>query len=64
MLGGSAHDFGKRPILLLGDFLQTAVKGVGKLNLRSRHDVIFTSALNRRQKFKIAAKFRLPDVVL
>jgi hypothetical protein len=42
MFGGFAHYFGKRPVLLVGDFLEALVERLGKLNLGPRHDVDFT----------------------
>ncbi len=49
VLGGFAHDFCKRPVVLLGDGFEPQIEWIGKLNLCACHDALFTSEADCRQ---------------
>lgn len=49
VFGGFAHDFGERPIMLLGDGFEPQIKWIRELNLRACHGVLFTSEADCRQ---------------
>lgn len=42
VLGSLAHDFGKRPILLLGDGSEPLVEQIREMNLDATHDALST----------------------